>query len=393
MYYIGIDVAKRGHCMSVIEKGGEKTIEDFKFPNTKEGFDNMFAKLGSAGVTHTGSRVVTESTGHYGKLLCAHLRRHGFEVAVANPIQTHGFRNSGSVRKVKNDAADSLALAQWLAIGHPVSTSSAAGITEELKAIARLRTFQSQIIGDSKRKAVAILDQSFPEYEDFFSDAFGKSSLAVLKRYPGACAISTARIDSLSKLIEKASRGKLGRDCAQRLKALAKGSIAAALDDFGLSFALIALIELIEVIKRQQDETDARLSELMATISTPIVTIPGISTILGATILGEIGDVSRFKGAPSLVAFAGLDVTVFESGEFKGTKRHLTKRGSSYLRWALWLAADRSLRCDPYLSSYYWKKRSEGRGHKEAVCALARKLCGVIFAVLRDNKPYIRPDL
>jgi transposase len=391
MFYIGIDVAKRKHCMATITSDGERVIEAFEFPSTQEGFGLMLKELCARGITHENSRAALEATGHYSKALTEHLVAHGFEVAIGNPLQTHNFAKAQSIRKVKNDAVDSLALAQWLLLAKPNCAVLSSSKAAELKSIARSRTFQSQIIGDSKRKMLAILDQLFPEYAQHFSDVFGSTSLAVLKRYPSAQALSRAHIDSLTSLLNKTSRGKLGSELAWSLRSIAKKSFATNRAIEAQSFQLKQLIALIEFAKCQLREIDKEMEKLLQKAGTTITTIPGIGPVLGATILGEIGDISRFKSPSSLVAFAGLDPSVFESGEFKGTKGHLSKRGSTYLRWALWLAADRARRFDPVFGEYYAKKRSEGKCHKVAISALARKLCNTIFAVLNKNVQYICP--
>lgn len=391
MFFIGIDVAKRKHSLAAITERGEKAIEGFEFANTTDGFERMLAKLKTVGATPENSAVALEATGHYSNSITAHLVEAGFDVALGNPLQTHNFAKAQSMRKVKNDAVDALALAQWLVTGKPNCAKLSPSETAELKSIARFRTFQSQIISDCKRKVIAVLDQLFPEYERFFSDIFGATSLAILIRYPSARALSRARIDALARLIERSSRGRLGRGLADTLKAAAKGSFATNSAIFAQSLELVQLIAQIEFGKKQLAEIDAEMRSLLEKASTPITSIPGIGTVCGATILGEIGDIARFGKPSSLVAYAGLDPSVYESGEFKGTNNHLSKRGSTYLRWALWIAADRARMFDPVFNEYYLKKRSEGKCHKVAISAVARKLCNVIFSVLTNNRPYACP--
>jgi transposase len=246
-----------------------------------------------------------------------------------------------------------------------------------------------QIIGDCKRKVIAILDQLFPEYERFFSDIFGAASTAVLLRYPNAKALSRAHIDSLSNLLEKSSKGRLGIDLATRLRDAARSSFAANAAIASQSLELGQLLAQIEFSKKQLKIVDRKMAKLLAAAATPITSIPGIGTVRGATILGEIGDISRFKRPSSLVAYAGLDPSVYQSGEFTGTKNHLSKRGSTFLRWALWIAADRARQFDSSFGDYYAKKRAEGKCHKVAITAVARKLCNTIFAVLTRNTKYV----
>jgi len=336
MHFIGIDVAKYKHSLAAITERGENVIEGFVFSNTTEGFARMLDRLSSVGITCEDSRVALEATGHYSRSITDHLIANGFEVCVGNPLQTHNFVKALSIRKVKNDAVDALALAQWLLSKSPVASKLSPVETSELKSIARFRTFQSQIIGDCKRKVLAVLDQVFPEYAGFFSDVFGSASLAVLFRYPSARALSRCHIDALTKLLEESSRGRLGRDKAEELKAAAKDSFATNAAVYAQSFELTQLLAQIKFTKEQLVKLDKEMGELLEECATPITTIPGIGTVCGATILGEIGNIARFAKPSGLVAYAGLDPSVFESGEFKGSNNHLSKRGSRYLRWALW---------------------------------------------------------
>jgi transposase len=391
VFFIGIDVAKRKHSLAAISESGKKVIEGFEFANSAEGYAQMLSRLKSAGITAEDSLVALEATGHYSRSITSHLAGSGFKVCLGNPLQTHSFAKAQSIRKVKNDAVDALALAQWLLVGKPDSAKLPSSETEELKSIARFRTFQSQIISDCKRKAIAVLDQIFPEYERFFSDIFGATSLAVLDRYPGAAALSRAHIDALSRLIETSSRGRLGKGLAESLRSAAKSSFAVDSAIGAQTLELKQLVAQIEFGGKQLEGIDRKMNELLLKAATPITSIPGIGTVCGATILGEIGDISRFKKPSSLVAYAGLDPSVYESGEFRGTNNHLSKRGSTYLRWALWIAADRARMFDPAFKDYYLKKRLEGKCHKVAISAVARKLCNTIFAVLSNNRNYVCP--
>lgn len=388
MFSIGIDIAKRKHSLSIIGDGGEVIIKGFMFSNAAEGLGHLLKKLKSAGVACENSRVCVEPTGHYGRALCAHLEDHGFEVREVNPIMTANWRKAQTVRKVKNDAVDALALAQWARAvpspGHKLPGKDREG----LKSLARSRTFQMQIISDCKRKAHAVLDEVFPEYPGFFSDTFGKSSIAVLKKWPSAKEIAHVRIDSLAKCLSDASKNKFGRIKAEGLKTLAKNSFAASSKTSAQALQLKQLIAHIEFLSDQVAVLDEELKVLFAQADTQLSTVPGVGPVTGATILGEVGGIDRFSNISQFVAFAGLDPSVYESGDFKGTKNHISKRGSKYLRWALWIAADRARMFDPVFKEFYEKKRAEGKCHKIAVCATARKLCNTIFAVLRDDKPY-----
>lgn len=385
-FCIGIDLAKHRHSATAIGPSSERLLRGYEFENTADGFEGFLGTLASAGVSCDNSAVCLEATGHYGRNLIAFLEAHGFEVFEVNPLLTSNWRKAMSVRKVKNDAVDSEALALWLLAGNPTRRRRSKSETDDLRSLSRSRTSLSHIVGDCKRRAVAVLDIVFPEYHGFFSDDFSKTGLALLKKWPSARAVSQARVDSIEEVMRGAS-GRFGRADAERMKSLAGSSIGHS--SRPLEFQLRQLIDRIEFIQRQMAELDGELARLVA--ASPITTIPGIGPVCAAGILGEIGDIGRFADASKLVAFAGCDPSVFESGEFEGSRAHLSKRGSPYLRWYLWLAADRARRFDPALGAYYAKKRSEGKCHKVAISALVRKLCSIIFAVLRDDKEYACP--
>ncbi|WP_350455117.1 IS110 family transposase [Slackia heliotrinireducens] len=384
---IGIDLAKNRHSAAVVREGGERLLAGFAFRNDGEGFASLLARLSEVGATCAESAVCLEATGHYGRNLVAFLEAHGYEVFEVNPLLTANWRKAISVRKVKNDAVDAEALALWLLAGNPAARRRSESEADDMRSLARSRYSLSHIVGDSKRKAHAIVDVVFPEFHGFFSDDFGKAGSAVLSRWGSAANVAAARVDSVERAIREASGGRFGRADTERLKSLARSSVGQ--HSAPLVFQLRQLVAQIGFTKGQMAELDAELERMLA--DSPIKTVPGVGPVCGAGILGEIGDIGRFGSASKLVAFAGCDPSVFESGEYEGSRAHLSKRGSPYLRWYLWLAADRARRFDPVLRDYYLKKRSEGKCHKVAVSAVVRKLCSIIFAVLRDGKPYVCP--
>lgn len=387
VHYIGIDLAKRKHSAAVVGGDGERLVRGFEFANDAEGFASLLEKLASVGAGCDESGVCLEATGHYGRNLIAFLEAHGYEVFEVNPLLTSNWRKATSVRKVKNDAVDAEVLALWLLAGNPTRRRRSKSESDDIRSLARSRTSLSHIVGDCKRRAHAILDVVFPEFHGFFADDFGKSASAVLRKWGSAEALAKARVDSVEKAMRSGGGRRFTRADAERLKELARSSVGQ--ESAPLSFQLRQLLDQIEFTKSQMEELDAELERLVG--DSPITTVPGVGTVCGAGILGEIGDVSRFEDASKMLAFAGCDPSVFESGEFVGTQARMSKRGSPFLRWYLWLAADRARMFDPALRAYYEKKRAEGKCHKVAVSAVVRKLCNIIFAVLRDDKPYTCP--
>lgn len=386
MYYVGIDLAKFKHSAAVVGDDGKRLVRGFDFPNRRDGFEALLRRLESVGATGAEARVCLEATGHYGRNLVAFLEGHGYEVFEVNPLLTANWRRATSVRKVKNDAVDAEAPALWLLAGNPTARRRAKDESDDLRTLARSRTSLSHIIGDCKRRAAAILDVTFPELRGFFSDDFCAAATAILGRWQSAEALSHARLDSIRKVVREAG-GRITDARIAELRGLARSSVGTA--SAPLAFQLRQLLAQIAFTRGQMAELDAELARMVE--GSPVLTIPGVGTVLGAGILGEVGDASRFASAKKLLAFAGCDPSVFESGEFVGSRAHMSKRGSPYLRWYLWLAADMARRYDPALGAYYAKKRSEGKCHKVAVSAVVRKLVSIIYAVLRDGTPYVCP--
>jgi transposase len=145
----------------------------------------------------------------------------------------------------------------------------------------------------------------------------------------------------------------------------------------------------LDLLEEQQSEVEKALKELMQSIPQYITTIPGIAVPTGAAILAEIGDISRFANEEKLVAYAGIDASVHQSGQFNGTQMRMSKRGSPYLRLALWQAASMAIRHNEELKAYYQKKRKEGKAHGTALGAVCRKLLLRVYVILKEKRPYV----
>lgn len=233
------------------------------------------------------------------------------------------------------------------------------------------------------------MDRVFPEYQHFFSDMFGKTSTELLSQAITPEEILAIPTDELSAILKKASRGRFGDAKVEEIRAAAKSSFGITIATSAFAMQLRQLLEMIDLLERQLDELDFEIEQYLIQLDTPITSCPGVGSILGAVILSEIGDISRFTEPKKLVAFVGVDPSVKQSGEFVGTHNKISKRGSPNLRRAIWMAATVAAFHDPVISAFYQKKRAEGKHHSSAIGACARKLTLIIYAVLRDNKPYV----
>ena len=387
MFYIGIDIAKNNHEASIIDGAGNSLCESISFTNSQSGCDKLFKLFSRFNVLTDNCVIGLEATGHYWLALYSYLVDIGYEVKVINPIQSNSFRKM-YIRQTKTDSKDAYIIAQIMRFGEYHSTALSEENILALRQLSRYRLYLVDDCSDCKRKVIALLDQTFPEYASLFSDTFGATSKELLLKYPTPEDMLKVSSKRLVALLNKASRGRFTIEKANELKTVAKGSFGVKFAKDAFSFQIKQLVEQIIFIENQLEDLESEIAYLLNQVNTVITTITGIGTVLGAIIIGEIGDISRFEEAPKLVAFAGLDVTVKQSGEFFGTHNKLSKKGSPYLRRAIWMAATVAAFKDPILSEYYQSLRARGKHHLTAIGAVSRKMCNIIFAVLRDNRPY-----
>jgi transposase len=244
-------------------------------------------------------------------------------------------------------------------------------------------------VSDIKRKVIALLDQVFPEYESLFSNTFGKASLELLSEYTTPEEILNVDTDKIVETINIASRGRFGFDKAAEIQNAARNSFGILLAADTIALLIRQYVEQIRFVEKQIDALDEEIARLLSAFETQLTSITGVGATLAAVILSEIGDVKRFDSPSKLAAFAGVDPTMKQSGDFTGSRNRMSKRGSPYLRRALWLAATVASFKDPAISVFYKRKRSEGKSHMTALGHVVRKMVNIIFAVLRDNSPYL----
>lgn len=388
MIYAGVDIAKADHVIGAIDERGDEVAKPMPFKNSKEGFEKCVAWL--EGIAETPEDVVIgmEATGHYWQACFSYLASCGYRVAVINPMQVRAVRNLKSLSRVKNDRIDSVVIAETLRIGDFDETVLATDELQSLKTLTRYQQSLKEQMAAVKTQIVCLMDTYFPEYAGIYSDMFGKASLAVLAKCPLPADIAHVRESTLEKLIAEAShgRGKPGR--AAEIKRRAKSSIGFTLGAQAASFEIRSYVSQIGFLADRVAEADTRIASLLDSIEPLILTVPGISVTTGAQIVAEIGDISRFRNAAAIVSYAGINSSVNQSGKFELEGGSIAKHGSPYLRRALYLAAQGAYRFDPGLRAFYDKKRSEGKCHRVAVMAVARKLCHIIYAILRDQVPF-----
>lgn len=393
MIIVGIDIAKHNHQAVIIDERGVPLCKPFAFANANAGVKKLADAI--ARVTADPAEVIVgmEATGHYWLALYSALLPLGFTLHVINPIQTDAMRHATTIRKSKTDVIDCELVAQTIRFGRFSVTHIA---DEDMIALRQLTRFHFSLVdsvSEVKLQVIALLDQIFPEYQSLFSDTFGKTSVELLLSHTTPEDILALDTDSLAEILTHCSRGRLGLAKAEQVKAAAQNSFGIKFGQEAFTFQIRSLLAQIQLVETQIDQLDEQVAEIYASFGTQLHTVPGIGPVLAAAILAEVGDISRFGSDPArLVAYAGIDPSVKQSGDFTGSRNRMSKRGSPYLRRALWLAATVAYRFDPTLAAFYQKKRSEGKAHMTAVGAVTRKLTYVVFAILRDNEPYSPPN-
>ena len=384
MYYVGIDVSRHHHDATAIDATGQTVIAPFRFLNTRQGVNTLLARL----QTLDGRvNIAMEATGHYWLPLYEALVAKGYSVSVFNPFQIKAYRQIG-LRKAKTDAVDSLWIADFLRIGRARPMVVPSPAIRQMRELARFRFSLLQRQANIRRRALTILDRVFPEYRTLFPRPFSPSSRALLRRAVAAETFAAWPPEDLAQTLRQASRGHFGPEQARQLLHLAQNSLGIRSLGAVANQEMQFLLDQLALLDDQITTLDEELDRLLQQTGTYLTTIPGLSTTLAATILGEIGDIHRFTTLKQLVAYAGLDPTVHQSGQFQATHSRLSKRGSVYLRRALWMAASVARQYDPDLKAFYQRKRLQRKHHSVVIGAVCHRLLARIYVVLKEQRPY-----
>ena len=386
MYIVGIDIGKNHHEASIVSPEGKQIGRSLRFATTHKGADSLMSFI-FKNIGNSPCVFGMEATGHYWYPIYSFLKAKGYTIYVINPIQSDSLRKM-YIRQTKNDSIDSFLIAEVIRFGQFGTTSMA---DENILAMRQLCRYRDSVISsrtEIKLRIGTIMEQIFPEYEKQFSSLWVSTSMGILEKYLTPENIENAPIDELFEIIKDKSHNRLTKAKAISIKEAAADTFGIKIAQDAFSFQLKQLIDRMNFLDKQIEALDIEIMKYYEQFDCYLHTIPGIGIIGAATILAEIGDISRFKNSSALVAFAGIDPTVRQSGEFNSTHNHMSKRGSPYLRHAIFLVATTCSFHNSPLNAYYKKKRDQGKHHLTATGAVARKLTTIIYAVLRDSKPY-----
>ena len=389
MIYIGIDVAKDKHDCFITNSDSEVLFKAFTIFNNLDGFNDLYQKTESVMDDVTKVKVGLEATGHYSYNLLGYLIDKGLPTYVINPLHTNLYRKSLSLRQTKTDKVDARTIASMLM--SDVNLKSYSDISyhnEELKSLTRYRFDKVKERAKLKSSVSRLVCILFPELEKLVPTLHMASVYAMLSEFPGAKQVADAHLTRLTNLLSESSKGRYGKETAIAFRNAARTSIGSNMP--AKSLELKHTIKLIRELTSDIDEIEHEIKLIMDEINSPILSIPGINYRMGAMIIAEIGDFNRFDSPDKILAYAGLSPSTYQSGQLDGAYSHMEKRGSRYLRYALYNAAKYVCHWDPTFAEYLAKKRAEGKHYNVAISHAVKKLVRVIYHLEKTNQQYIK---
>ena len=387
MICVGIDVSKDKHDCFILSSEGIVLADVFTIPNNLEGFNTLLDKLRACSTPQDSIKVGLEATGHYSYNILGFLLDNGLATYVLNPLRTNLYRKSLSLRKTKTDRVDARTIAAMLLSDAGLKPyTDTAYHNEELKSLTRYRFDKVKERAKLKTSVSRLVCILFPELEKLVPTLHMVSVYALLSEFPGAKQIAAVHLTRLNALLADASRGRYGRDMAVEIRDAARCSIGSRMP--AKSLELQHTIRLIRELDAEIEEIETAIQAIMDELHSPITTIPGIGCRMGAMILAEVGDFSRFDSPDKVLAYAGMSPSTYQSGQLKNCYPHMEKRGSRYLRYALYNAAKYVCHWAPAFAAYLTKKRAEGKHYNVALSHAAKKLVRLIFALEKSGQPY-----
>jgi transposase len=378
MIYVGIDVAKDKHDCFIVSSDGEVLFDVFTIQNNMDGFEDLLFKIKSAEKDLGNVKVGLEATGHYSCNILGFLKNKGLTTIVINPLYTSLSRKSTSLRKTKTDKVDARTIAGMIMSDVSLKPySDKLYHNEDLKSLTRYRFDKVMQRAKLKQSVSRLVNILFPELETLVSTLHGKAVYELLLEFPSAQHIASANLKHLTHLLNTSSKGRFKRVTADEIREAARKSISSYLP--AKSLELKHTIKLIRELTSEIAEIEAEIKKIMDAIDSPILSIPGIGQNLGAMIIAEIGDFSRFDNPDKILAFAGCSPTTYQSGQLYSSHAKMEKRGSRYLRWALLNAAAYVCNWEPTFAAYLQKKRAEGKHYYVALSHAAKKLVRLLY--------------
>ena len=383
MYFIGIDISKYKHDCCIISAADQKVISKFTIKNNKAGFEQLLTTFISLSNPED-IRIGFESTAHYALNLELFLENANHSFMEVNPVLIKEYKKSTSLRRTKTDSVDCESIARWLMTVEYKPHSKGFYHAYSLKSLTRLRDRLVRQRSFYLVKITNVLDHTFPEFKPFFKERLSKTALYLLDNYGSA--EKMARMNSVSyDKLRSLSRGKFSPQQFLQLKELATNTVGVSNSIFDVE--LQSLLTLYKALVKEIETLEIEINKLIDEVHPHFMSVPGIGPISAAVIYSEYGDISKFSNPGQMLAFAGIEPGINDSG----TESHggrMVKRGSSQLRYVLINCCLPLIRFDMTFATYYAKKRAEGKPHRVAITHVAKKLVRIIYALERQGIDY-----
>ena len=387
MIYVGIDVSKNKHDCFIVDSNGEVLFKPFTIANSYKGFEFLLQSIKSTSDDLSQVQVGLESTGHYSGNILNYLVQQNLKVFFINPLRVALYKKGLSLRKTKTDKIDCQVIASMLMSNDDLIPYTKASIQmEELKYLTRYRYELVRQRAMLKQDLNRLVCTIFPELEELFPRLRSKAICVLLSDYPSTSLIASLDLTELTDILQTNSYGRYREEKAIAILDAAKNSIG--LESQAKSFELKHTLKFLDEFDKDINELEEKIKEIMDNIDSPIMTIPGINYTLGAMIIAEIGDFNRFSSPDKILAFAGLAPTTYESGKGIYYCSHMEKRGSRYLRYALYHASISVSKSVPTFVSYYEKKRNEKKHYYTVLSHVSKKLIRVIYHLEKTGEAY-----
>jgi len=385
-HVVGIDIGLQTHAAAGLTTAGQPFGRQLAFTNDRAGIDrlekDLLIPLGGAAKLLIGM----EATGHYWMPLYFELQRRGYYSIVINPIQTRAkFRTR--IRKTKTDKLDARSIARLVLSGEAHAARIPSEEVFALRLQARQRWRLVDLSSDLKRFAYSLIDRLFPEFHDHFCSPLNATGRGLLRQLGLAPQALADQPDQVMAVAKTASRKRIPAASITALLDKARHSIAPRRAENVLIAQLRDTLTLIEQIESQTVALETELAALPAVSSSPLQSL-GLSVALIATLHAEADPILDFKHPWQFAAYAGLDPSCYDSGNMHGTRTPISKRGSPYLRRALYLGACSVYRRHRTFQSLYQAHRKKGRHHTSALVIVAHKLARVIWRLLTDRRDF-----
>jgi transposase len=385
--FVGIDIAKNRHVFCVLDRDGQTIQKPRSLTNDEQGYQQLRETLKSIGQTRT-FLVGMEATAHYWYSLHDDLTRQGYHVVVLNPIQT-AQQAKKAIRKCKTDKVDAMHIATLIKNGDYKPALVPGPLAMTCRQLTRLRMRLIQQNAMLKQWIWSRLHPIWPEYETLFSNPFCATGRKLLFTAPSPADVLAMDPHELSELFRKASRGKYGQVQAQKAWQAAAHSVGMQRGLDGARIGIRTLLSQLEATQPIHEQLKQEIVQLAQRLPEYLFTLPGIDPIRAVSLFGETDPITDFKTPGQLVAFSGLDLTVFQTGQYEAPRRRISKRGSPFLRYTLWHMAYQAVYQEGDLRAYWLRKLSDGLTHKAAVTAAAIKLCRITWRILTDKRDYL----